>query len=180
MELTCGLKELKDMIYWNSVNICVPCGCMELCPAYLSGDKDYFRDGEFVGGKKCVVIAGYMNSVFDMMVRSFPNRITSDMAFRIGMHLVPLYKILCRLKMQEYTEREVMLHSLSGGVRVNPIFREIRDTVASIEKVWANLGFFLRDDGSRVKKIHNDSAEMLNGRSYYEVIESGGISMKDS
>jgi len=170
-EIICSgaIDSLREMIYWNAVGGCYPdsCGCAEICPSSSSLEKP----------EKCVVISGYIQSVFNMMVRTFPAKITEDNAFRIGMHLIPLYKILCRLKMQEYKETEVMLHSISGGCRINPIFKEIRDTISSIEKVWINLGFIIKDGNSSSRKPAKDVA-FFNGKSYYEVIEAGEMPMK--
>ena len=168
-----GVDTLREMIYWNAVGGCYPdsCGCASICPAFTVFSEDLEKKPT-----KCLVISGYMDSVFNMMVKTFPQQITEDVAFRIGMHLIPLYKMLCRLKMQEFRETEVMLVSISGGSRINPIFKEIRDTIQSVERVWKNLGFIV--DEKKLKR--GEDIAYLNGKSYYEVIESGSMPMKGS
>ena len=171
-EIICSgaIDNLREMIYWNAIGGCFPgsCGCSDICPSFIKGETP----------EKCTVVSGYIESVFKMMVRVFPQQITEDVSFRIGMHLIPLYKTLCRLKMQEYKETEVMLHSISGGCRINPIFKEIRDTVAAIERVWINLGFIIKESNFNKKK-DGSNATFFNGKSYYEVIEAGEMPMRD-
>ena len=167
-EIICSgaIDNLREMIYWNAIGGCFPgsCGCSDICPSFIRGEVP----------DKCTVVSGYIESVFKMMVRVFPQQITEDVSFRIGMHLIPLYKMLCRLKMQEFRETEVMLVSISGGSRINPIFKEIRDTIQSVERVWKNLGFIV--DEKKLKR--GEDVAYLNGKSYYEVIESGSMPMK--
>ena len=153
--------KLYDLVYWNAVQKCDPssCGCTELCSSSIAG-------------KPCSVLSSYMGSVFDLMIRTFPGDISEDVIFRIGMHLVPLYKILCRLKMQEFNETEVMVRGKMGR-SINPIFEEIRKTIVSIEKTWQNLGFIVQDGRKRKDRFVGH----FNDRNYYDVIESGGMKM---
>jgi len=156
--------KLYDLVYWNAVQKCDPsaCGCTELCSTPSLGQP-------------CSVVSSYMGSVFDLMVRTFPGEIGEDVIFRIGMHLVPLYKILCRLKMQEFTESEVMVRSKLGR-SINPIFEEIRKTIAVIEKTWQNLGFIVQDG----RKKKDRFVGHFNDRNYYDVVESGGMNFLES
>lgn len=155
-----GKEKLYELVYWNAVQRCDPetCGCVELCS---NPNLE----------KPCSIISGYMNNVYEVMIRTYRGEMTEDTAYRIGMHLVPLYKILCRLKMQEFSETSIMFLSKSGR-KVNPIFEEIRKTVLAIEKVWQNLGYIVSDRKQKDKFVGN-----FNERSYYEVIESGGLPM---
>jgi hypothetical protein len=158
-----GKDVLYDLVYWNAVQKCNPesCGCQELC------------SGQDIG-KPCKVLSSYMGGVFDVMINAFPGEFSEDIVYRIGMHLVPLYKILCRLKMQEFSEQEVFVSSRLGR-NINPIFEEIRKTIMAIEGVWKNLGYIVGN--GQVRK--NRFIGHFNERNYYEVIEAGGVPMLD-
>jgi len=157
-----GKDKLYELVYWNAVQQCDPemCGCTGICP---NPDET----------KPCSILSAYMGNVYDMMIRTYKGSMTEDTAFRIGMHLVPLYKILCRLKMQEFEERGVMVMSGKGDRKVNPIFDEIRKTITLIEKTWTNLGYIV-GEGSRKK---DRFVGAFNQRDYYSIIESGGMPM---
>ena len=157
-------EKLYDLVYWNAVQKCDPdnCGCVELC-------------SKVDIGKPCSVLSSYMGGVFDMMIRTFPGEISEDVIYRIGMHLVPLYKILCRLKMQEFSETQVVISNGKLGRHINPIFEEIRKTIVVIEKTWQNLGYIVKDE----RKKRNRFVGNFNDRNYYDVIENGGMPMLD-
>lgn len=157
-----GKDTLYELVYWNAVQRCNPdtCTCTELC---THPDQS----------KPCSVMSGYMSNVFNLMIRNFPSNLTEDVAYRIGMHLVPLYKILCRLKMQEFAEVDTIVPT-AHGPKVNPIFEEIRKTIRQIEDTWKNLGFVVAEKKMRAGK----GVHAFNGRDYYDVIENGGLPMK--
>jgi hypothetical protein len=157
-----GKDKLYELVYWNAVQRCngLECPCLDLCS---KPDVD----------KPCSVVSSYMGNVYDIMIRTYKGNMTEDTAYRIGMHLVPLYKILCRLKMQEFAETSVMFVSPKGDMKVNPIFEEIRKTILAIEKIWANLGYIVSDGNRKKDKF----VGAFNQRNYYDIIESGGMPM---
>ena len=159
---TDGKDKLYELVYWNAVQRCVglECPCLDLC-----AKPDV--------SKPCSVVSSYMGNVYDIMIRTYKGNMTEDTAYRIGMHLVPLYKILCRLKMQEFAETSVMFTSAKGDVKVNPIFDEIRKTITAIEKVWQNLGYIVGEGHGKKDKF----VGAFNQRNYYDIIESGGLPM---
>jgi hypothetical protein len=157
-----GKDKLYELVYWNAVQRCDSdnCGCIDLC----SNPED---------GKPCKIISSYMGNVYDLMVRTYKGVITEDVAYRIGMHLVPLYKILCRLKMQEFIETSVVWRNDKGDRKVNPIFEEMRKTISSIESIWKNLGYIVGEGKTKKDKF----VGAFNQRNYYDIIESGGMPM---
>ena len=154
--------KLYELVYWNAVQQCSPdnCSCIDLCS---NPDRT----------KPCSVLSSYMSNVYEMMIRTYKGNLTEDTAYRIGMHLVPLYKILCRLKMQEFEETFVMVTNSKGDRKVNPIFEEIRKTILAIEKVWQNLGYIVSEGNQKKDRF----VGAFSQRNYYEVIESGGLPM---
>ena len=157
-----GKDKLYELVYWNAVQRCngIECPCLDLCS---SPNVD----------KPCSILSAYMGNVYDVMIRTYKGTMTEDVAYRIGMHLVPLYKILCRLKMQEFSETEIMFTSEKGTRHVNPIFEEIRKTILAIEKTWQNLGYIVNERTSKKDKF----VGAFNQRNYYDIIESGGMPM---
>jgi len=157
-----GKDKLYELVYWNAVQRCDSsmCGCVDLC----SNPCD---------GSPCSVLSSYMGNVYETMIRTYKGVMTEDSAYRIGMHLVPLYKILCRLKMQEFQEIGVMVTNSKGERKVNPIFEEIRKTILAIEKMWMNLGYIVGEGGKKKDKF----VGAFNQRDYYSIIENGGLPM---
>jgi len=158
-----GETIIREMIYWNAINACDPehCGCSSICDYFLSGEKP----------EKCEVIFAYMSSVLDMIIRNYPSPMTEDIAYRIGMHLIPLYKILCRLKMAEFSTIDVVGVSVTGTAKVTPLFKEIRNTIQLIEKTWHTIGFDVSIPNAKRRPL--EQVGFFNGKSYYEVIEGG-------
>jgi hypothetical protein len=157
-----GETVIREMIYWNAVNPCDPekCGCSSICKFLSENDQL----------NKCEVIYEYMSSVLDMLLRNYPKEMTEDVAYRIGLHLIPLYKILCRLKMAEFAAVDVTTFSSRGDIKITPLFKEIRDTIQAIERTWRAIGF----DVSKPDQIRPlKQVGFFNGKSYYEVIEGG-------
>jgi hypothetical protein len=161
-----GKDKLYELVYWNAVQRCDTerCGCVDLC-------------SNPVDGEPCSVLSSYMGNVYQTMIRTYKGTITEDSAYRIGMHLVPLYKILCRLKMQEFEEISVMVTNSKGDRKVNPIFEEIRKTILAIEKMWMNLGYITTEQGKGKK---DQFLGAFNQRNYYDIIENGGMPMLSS
>ena len=157
-----GKDKLYELVYWNAVQRCDSdmCGCIDLC----ANPKD---------GEPCSVLSSYMGNVYETMIRTYKGVLTEDSAYRIGMHLVPLYKILCRLKMQEFQEIGVMVTNSKGDRKVNPIFEEIRKTILAIEKMWMNLGYIVTEGSGKKDKF----VGAFNQRNYYDIIENGGMPM---
>ena len=157
-----GKDKLYELVYWNAVHRCdiASCGCVDLC---ANPDET----------KPCSIVSGYMGNVYEIMIRTYKGNLTEDVAYRIGMHLVPLYKILCRLKMQEFTETAVAYTNVQGTRKINPIFEEIRKTILAIEKTWQNLGYIVGEGKGKKDKF----VGAFNQQNYYDVIESGGMPM---
>jgi len=63
--------------------------------------------------------------------------------FQIGMHLMPLYSQLCKLKLVEKgLDGRMMVYDSKGTVSVHPVYREIRSTLIAISGEWRRLELF--------------------------------------
>lgn len=112
---------------WDAVAECE----VENCPAYLN--CPYQKEG------KCHAQVQYLKAVTSIVFNNF-DEITEPQLYRVGMHLVPLYKTLCRMKLEEIGTTSVAYTDSKGNRKVNPIFREIRETIKVIELTWKSIG----------------------------------------
>jgi hypothetical protein len=67
----------------------------------------------------------------------------------IGLHMVPLYGHLIKLKKYERSLGSPMEVTLKGDCRVNPVYREIRNVIVAIRKEWKYSGLVqaAKDEG---------------------------------
>lgn len=84
----------------------------------------------------------YISSVSDMIHRCYHDQLQADeqLLFRVGMHLIPLYKTLCKLKMEELGVTDPVFLTIRGDRKPDPVYREIRETIKLIMLCWKDLG----------------------------------------
>src|SRR3989304_7856638 len=90
-----GEKDLVRFVVWNVIT---PCH-QEECPIF---DRCPHEEKKIKGGK-CRVEQTYINSIGAMVYRNYKNTFTEDQFFIVGMHILPLYRHLCRLKIWEWS-----------------------------------------------------------------------------
>jgi hypothetical protein len=125
----------KDLVRFHVWNTLTPC-MNEECPIY----DDCPHEEKKKRGGKCKVEQGYINSTAAMVYRTFRDRFTEDQFFIVGMHILPMYRHLCRMKIWEWAVREVMYEDEKGRRHLNPIYREIREQIKAISAQWRMLG----------------------------------------
>lgn len=127
-----GRDELVRFCVWSTLTPCMSeeCPIFEGCPHEEKKQR----------GGKCKVEQSYINTVASMVYRNFHKRFTEDQFFIVGMHILPMYRHLCRLKIWEWSVREVMYEDDKGRRHLNPIFREIREQIKAISGQWRMLG----------------------------------------
>jgi hypothetical protein len=125
-----GSKDLMRFFVWNTITPCHE----EDCPIWSTCPH------EKVEGGKCKVERGYVSSVATMAYRVFRKKFSEDQFFVVGMHILPLYRHLCRLKVWEWSVRHVMYEDEKGKRHINPIYREIREQLKAISAQWRMLG----------------------------------------
>lgn len=113
---------------WDAIQDCEG----ERCPAH--------EFCEFDQRGKCTVMRQYLKSVMTLIFRNFAEDLTEPHLYRIGMHLMPLYKMLCRMKIEEMAVRRVVTVDDKGKRAANPLYKEIRETIKLIEQTWKRLG----------------------------------------
>lgn len=142
-----GRLDNIPIVMWDAIPQCD----VENCPI---GDTCPYQK---VG--RCSVRVKYLANVFEA-VSSVPENMDPITVLKIGMHIIPLYSQLCRFKMVEHNS-PVMLTDSKGNEKINPIFREIRETI----KVCSVL---LREINSEVSGLPGDGDS-----DYYDSLFTG-------
>lgn len=118
-------KDGMPVVMWDAVPQCIPESCKmeEVCPYTHAG--------------KCGVKLKYLGHVYESLLGQV-DRNDAIALFKIGFHLVPLYGHLIQFKMEEYGAK-VMCVQGNGKRYINPIFKEIRETVKVISAVMKDM-----------------------------------------
>lgn len=125
-----GKFDQDTLFYaWDAVNRCEA----ESCPIY--DECPYAKKG------RCGIQANFLRSLSVMLYRNLYDEITEIKLYRFGLSLMPLYKILSKLYIKEHSIRDPVYIDDKGVRRSNPIYKEIRDTLWSIDREWRRLGF---------------------------------------
>lgn len=165
-----GKEGERRLFAWDAVQKCVPGGCRiaEVC------------EWRFEGGI-CKVHLNYLKAVSDVILRNFGKQLDEAKMWRVGMHLVPLYSMLCRMLMFEVGVRQVGEYDKNDRMVMSPIYKEIRTTVTLVEKLWKELELdkLISEVGLEEKDLKNLVRGQLNEEganlNYYEQMEKGEI-----
>ena len=98
---------------------------------------------KFVGKQvECVQEKQYMEMIVNSMLTkfTFSERLSKDLLFRIGVELMPLYRILYRLSVAEMGLNSSTNLNVRGDSIVNPIYKQMRETILAVSKVWQFIG----------------------------------------
>lgn len=126
------VREGMNLIAWDSIQVCRPEGC----PIGAAGICMYAEDSR---DAPCRVQTEYLQSFVAVVFRTYKSLDEAD-TYRIGMHLVPLYSQLCRMKLVEKSIEQVLYYDKHGNPGVHPIYKEIRDTIKVISNLWKDIG----------------------------------------
>jgi len=110
-------------------------------------------------GVKCQVQRQYLRSVMEMIFTNYADKMTEAQLFQVGMHLMPLYKTLSKLKIEELAVQRIITVDDRGMVRVNPVYKEIRETIKLLTHVWKSIG--MSGPGPGAPDVSDDY--LLNG-----------------
>ena len=167
-------KELTKLALF-SWDVVPPCNG-ELCPAnHLC---DYTKD---LG--KCLVTSTYLRAAAQTIFQNFSEILDEPTLYRIGIHLMPAYRTLCRLKIEELGVTKVISISSQGKPTANPIYREIRETIKLVEFLWEKLGlskYQVLPPGANLEPQMSPipSKPATDGMSYYDRLEKGLVKTK--
>lgn len=112
-----------------------------------------YKDGK-VGGKdprakKCSVERYYMGVVFKPFSELIEKTKDPFLMQWVGLHIIPLYHQLIKLKKIERSLDSPMDTTIKGDVRAHPVLGEIRKVIAAIRAEWKSSGLMeiARDEG---------------------------------
>ena len=132
-----GIEVIKTegftALIWHSKKICNPdkCDISLRCSHAESCCSDICKPQQ-------IYLESIYSSALDMLGLSLSTR----EAVRLGLHIIPLYALLFDLKMAAAGLETVWeYYGKLSDRRVNPIYREIRDHITTIDKMWSSLGY---------------------------------------
>lgn len=151
-----------NLVAWDAIDDCVEVQC------------PIFNICDFDKGGKCGVQKQYVRSVERVIFNNFADHIDESTFMEIGMHIIPLYKQLCKLKIFEMSveQNEVVRTTQQGGRVINPIFKEIRATIQLLHKMWRELR--LNEIGVAPPTGKPDPRDPKK-MDYYDQLERGAI-----
>jgi hypothetical protein len=136
---------------------------------------------QYEKGGKCKLMKTYLETTEAMLLRNFEKQMDETKLYRIGMHLMPLYRILCRLKIEEVGFTRIIYTTDKGNYKLNPAVKGILDTITRIEQTWKTLG--LDSSVIPIPEVPHPSSGKTSktipmmrnphSTSYYSQIESG-------
>jgi hypothetical protein len=82
----------------------------------------------------------YLKAVTQVIMTNYEKNLDEGQLYRVGMHIVPLYRNLCRFKIYELGVGSVVHTDEKGKRTVDPIYKEIREHIKLIEQMWKSVG----------------------------------------
>ena len=116
----------KTMILWDAISPCHKDACpiKHLCPHAQSTTK-------------CEVETQYINAAVASIITS--NDLTDAQIHHAGTILMPLYSHLVKFKLVELSLESPLIKAKKGHAAIHPIYKEMRETIKTINKVWTDL-----------------------------------------
>lgn len=118
------LSSERILLKWDAVKDCIgkECAAVSSC--------SYVQKG------KCSTMRAYMKGVSRAIYNDYEGILNDKELMHIGLHLLPLYKILCQMKIEEMGVHRIVTTTEHGTMVANPIYREIRETMKLINMEW--------------------------------------------
>lgn len=160
-----GSSKKSAVVMWDLVENCT----REKCKMY--GICQYVKKIEAENGKRCVAQNHYLRAVYRAIIKKIGDKMEETDYLRMGLELMPLYNMLFKMKFYEFSMHDVV-HETPKTIKPNPVFKEIRETILTIEKIWRALGS--RKSAPEAKKVGEDSFyEALVGTTPEEESQTG-------
>lgn len=162
-----GEVEKVPFNAWDYIHFCTgeSCKISHLCTYEHSG--------------KCGIERDYLKSVLEPFNAILTEEEDPILNQWLGLHLIPLYHDLIRIKKAKLIYDEVIMKEFGGGMKVNPLFGELRQQVRMIRQELRDSGIqkllFSRGHiGGGVGVVDNDLKSYIYGeKGYYESMSSG-------
>lgn len=164
---------------WDFAEVCQweDCNIYHLCE-YKDGVR-MTRDTEtpfiakttaqYGSTNKCMMQQRYLKNVLHAIIQTLQKKknVSTENMIRMGYQMIPLYAQLYKFKKFEFTNNELTYISDKGAMKVNPIYKEIREIIKTIEGIWIKIGSGIKDrkssdeigDGSYIDAMHGALGE---------------------
>ena len=152
-----------QMIMFDAVQECRG----EYCPIYV--DCKYMKSGT------CTVEMNYLKALLDSMTQMIGNDMDQGVLNKITLHLLPLFHQLIRFQIYAYSVSDVCFTTNNGTIRAHPIFKEIRDTLRSIENTQASLG----TDGEYIRALGALGSGLRGRKAVEAAMKKGEVGFRD-
>lgn len=175
------------LVLWDFTQECDRSRCMiaDYCPYETLKVKSSKNTKEQKYIYKCVLHAKYLRSVLSAALNKLDDKtMTMENSVKLGYHLIPLYNQLFKFKLVEYgmQHEPVLEQSERGGLKINPIFKEIRDTISAVDKVWKSIGRLTgkppnpdMGDGEFIEALFGDEESGFNDEEEADTDEGTGF-----
>jgi len=154
-----------QLVSWDYIDPCKG----DKCPAFDRCNSDKYG--------KCGIHVLFLDS-FVTTFKGITERKNTDrsVAYRVGMHLIPLYRTLWKLYILELGVEEMILVNNKGGFSIHPVYDAINKTLDYIEKMWLKMGL----TGINYSLTNPLSKSSSIPSNYYEAMENGSFGPKSS
>jgi hypothetical protein len=132
MNIVKGTNDKGEVSYtWDVAQKCRLhlCPAKERCP-FLEHAKE---------GDDCKIMKKYLRAA-SLVLYDAQEDMTSVQRYQVGMHIIPLYKTLCKMKIEEIGILDAVTMTSRGTMQVNPIYKEMREIIKVIDQVWKSIG----------------------------------------
>ena len=117
------VNDGKAVITWQSFSPCHKSDC-PISPSCPYPGKS----------NRCEVEVKFIQCAIKAIIDA--NQLTETQVHHAGVALMPLYSHLVRFKLVEYS---LKTPTINNGKGIHPIYKEIRETVKTINKIWTDL-----------------------------------------
>jgi len=159
MALSRGLDDAGNtMVSWDMVDKCrhEDCPALDQCP----------YEAAINNGGRCQIMLRYMKAA-SMTLYNHREQMTSAQRYQVGIHIMPLYRTLCRMKIEEIGVERILYRDDKGMFRINPLYKEIRETIKVIDAVWKSIG---------VTEVEAPPSKPFSGKnSYYDAMQKDAM-----
>jgi len=111
--------------------------CNAACPLYETSACGQLH------GEICSPIANYLQELAIFVKKQ--KHLTDKDHFFVGMHIIPQYRMLCKMQIYEMSVTSMVRMTDKGSLVANPIYKEIRSTVDLLLKLWKSVGLDIKD-----------------------------------
>jgi len=106
--------------------------------------------------RQCQIQIKYLKAISEMIFNGISIESLSQVQkLKIGFHLQPLYRALCRLKMEELSLRRPTQMNKAGSRVVHPVYKEIRETIKTLTVILRDLGLDDKKLGDEEKNFYD-------------------------